>query len=92
MEINNWQGSWWFPEIPENKFAGNLIFSPNESIYLEITEMNKNLKDIFSENRQHKFIHGFDYSGKKITLYNAVLINRKSGFAHISICKYRISI
>jgi len=70
-----YEGQWWFPQQPENKFQGRLIFTPEEGSSLNLLVFQVNTKEIPEEKTD--LILGSSSDGKKITLYKCFLKAKK---------------
>ena len=87
-----WQDYWWIPGENINEVPGTLSYSLDETPTLEISEIEQDLSKLFDKGiRQYKLVHGVDYSGKKLTLYDVFITNRKSGFSGISITRFAVN-
>ena len=83
---------WWIPENSEKKSPGSLKYSLDETPILEINELNEDISKTFNaKDYQYKILHGVDYTGKPITLFDVFITNRKSGLTGISITRFVVN-
>ncbi len=93
MENKNWKGVWWFPDNPDKTMHGTLEYSIHEGGVLEFSETEDDFIKLFDHDKLiFEIIHGVEFSGKKITLFNSVLSHRQFGFTCITIKKFLVSV
>jgi hypothetical protein len=79
-------GEWWLPEKPNQRFSGKLIVSSENrgNLYLHAFQ----LKTLDLPERKTDLILGCTLNGKKITLYQCYLKNKKSHYGEASTEEY----
>ena len=75
-----YEGEWWFPEQPVNKYRGRLKFSPAEGISLNLLVFQANVENIPDE--KIDLILGSSADGRKITLYKCFLETKSSTWSN----------
>jgi hypothetical protein len=92
--IQQYQGYWWIPSLPDQKVSGNLVIQTNGEIELNtignLTELPQGaIADaILKEWSKVPVILGFSTNGKNITLVDCLCLGNKISFPGITTSKF----